>query len=68
VLYVDQFIATIAGKTAHWKAKGVCRFENPYLGHPTMLSCEARTENTFAEFRFRHDGSEPTEDELPLTK
>ncbi len=68
VLFVDQFIATRAGKTVRWKAKGVCRYEYPYLGRSTVLSCEASTGKGFAEFRFVHDGSKPTSEELPLTK
>jgi hypothetical protein len=66
VLLVDQFIATIKGKSTGWPAKGSCQYQNPYRGKPTTFTCKATYGKQTATFRFEHDGVRPTEDEWPL--
>jgi hypothetical protein len=65
ILQVDKFMMTIKGKTSGFLAKGTCKYQNPYLGKPTNLTCSATYGKRVAEFRFEHDGSQPVEDKLP---
>jgi hypothetical protein len=65
ILQVDKFIMTVNGKTSGGSAKGSCQYQNPYLGKPTNLTCNATYGKRVTEFRFQHDGSPPIEDKLP---
>jgi len=66
VLILDRFIKTENGKTTVTAAKGICRFQNPYLRKASVFTCEAQTTEGFVEFSFEHNGSPPGEFVLPF--